>query len=90
MEPKIIVYTRAYNTKPYLRQCIESVLNQTYSNFIYIIVDNGCTDGSSEIIEEYAGKDDRIRRIRFEKIHAYQRESKLKNFAIMNVNILQF
>lgn len=80
MEPKIIVYTRAYNTKPYLRQCIESVLNQTYSNFIYIIVDNGCTDGSSEIIEEYAGKDDRIRRIRFEKNSRVSTGEQIKKF----------
>lgn len=67
MDNKVVVYTRVYNTKQYLRQCIESVLNQTYSNFIYIIVDNGCTDGSSEIIKEYAAKDSRIRCVRFEK-----------------------
>lgn len=67
MDNKIVVYTRVYNTKPYLKQCIESVLNQTYSNFIYLIVDNGCTDGSSEIIRQYAEKDGRIRSVRFEK-----------------------
>lgn len=67
MNSKIAIYTRAYNTKPYLRQCIESVLSQTYTDFIYIIVDNGCTDGSSEIINEYAERDNRIRRVRFEQ-----------------------
>lgn len=67
MNSKIAIYTRAYNTKKYLRQCIESVLSQTYDNFVYILVDNGCTDGSSEIIREYAEKDDRICRVRFEQ-----------------------
>ena len=61
---KISIYTSVYNTKPYVAQCVESVLNQTYTNFEYIILDNGCTDGSSEILEEYARRDERIKLIR--------------------------
>lgn len=80
MDSKVAVYTRVYNTKPYLRQCIESVLNQTYSNFIYIIVDNGCTDGSSEIIEEYARKDSRVRRVRFEKNGSVKTAEQIKKY----------
>ena len=64
---KISVYTTVYNTKPYVAQCVESVLNQTYTNFEYIILDNGCTDGSSEILEEYANQDERIKLIRREE-----------------------
>lgn len=64
---KITVYTQVYNTKPYLDKCIYSVLNQTHSNVEYIVVDNGCTDGSSEIISDIANKDRRIKLIRHEE-----------------------
>lgn len=64
---KVQVYCRAYNVKPYLEQCISSVLSQTYGDFAFYLIDNGCTDGSSEIIDAFAAQDSRIRRIRFEK-----------------------
>lgn len=60
----VSVVTPFHNTAPYLRQCIESVLAQNYSNFEYILVDNCSTDGSAEIAEEYAGRDSRINFIR--------------------------
>ena len=60
-QPLISIYTQVYNTpEDYLRQCIESVLAQTYPNFEYIILDNGSTDGSAEILQEYAQQDTRI------------------------------
>lgn len=66
-EPLISIYTQVYNTKESdLRQCIESVLGQTYSNFEYIIFDNGSTNGSAEILQEYAQRDRRIKLIRIE------------------------
>lgn len=58
---EIGVFVRVYNTKPYIDQCLSSVLSQTYSDFVFYIVDNGCTDGSSEILEQYANQDPRIR-----------------------------
>lgn len=57
---KITVVTQVYNSEKYLRKAIESVLSQTYSDLEYLIVDNGSTDGSAEIIKEYAEKDNRI------------------------------
>lgn len=58
---KVSIYTQAYNTpEPDMRQCIESVLNQTFTDFEYVIVDNGCTDGTTDILREYASKDCRI------------------------------
>ena len=63
----VTVYTQVYNTKPWLRQCIESVLTQTYPHFEYYVVDNGSTDGCKEILEEYAAADPRIRLIRSEE-----------------------
>ena len=62
--PLISVVTPFYNTKPYLAQCIQSVLAQTYPHFEYILMDNCSTDGSAEIAEDYACRDRRIRLIR--------------------------
>ena len=50
-----------YNVKKYLECCVGSVLNQTYKQFELILVDDGSIDGSSEICDNYAGKDSRIK-----------------------------
>jgi|GEM_PF-2530197 len=63
---KITVYTQTYNAGGYLRQCIDSVLNQTYTDFEYIIVDHGSVDGTYDVIKEYSLKDSRIRTYRYE------------------------
>ncbi|EOS64178.1 glycosyltransferase family 2 protein [Oscillibacter sp. 1-3] len=63
----ITICTLVYNTRPYIRQCVESVLNQTYPYFEYYLIDNGSVDGCKEILEEYAAKDNRIKLIRHEK-----------------------
>ena len=49
-----------YNTAEYLRQCLNSILVQTYTNIEIIIVDDGSTDRSPYICDEYAKKDSRI------------------------------
>ena len=54
------VIVPVYNVKPYLIKCMESILNQTYSNLQIILVDDGSTDGSQDICDEYAKKDNRI------------------------------
>ena len=66
-QPLISVYTQVYNIKENdLRQCIESVLEQTYTNFEYIILDNGSTNGNASILQEYAKQDKRIKLTRLE------------------------
>ena len=55
------ILTPVYNGEAYLRECIESVLRQTYGNWEYIIVNNQSTDATLAIAEEYARLDPRIR-----------------------------
>lgn len=50
-----------YNTRVYLSECIESVLQQTYKNFEIILVDDGSTDGSADLCDDYARRDKRIK-----------------------------
>lgn len=57
----VSVVVPVYNVEKYLRQCIDSVLAQTYEHFEIILVDDGSTDESKAICEEYIAKDDRIR-----------------------------
>lgn len=57
----VSIVTPVYNGEKYLSECIESVLNQTYSNWEYIIVNNCSTDRTLEIAKNYAEKDNRIR-----------------------------
>jgi glycosyltransferase involved in cell wall biosynthesis len=63
-QPLVSVVTPFHNTAPYLAQCIESVLAQSYTRFEYILADNCSTDGSGDIAETYARRDPRIRLIR--------------------------
>ena len=58
---KISVIMLTYNRETLVSRAIESVLSQTFRNFEYIIVDNGSTDSSGTIADEYAVKDSRIR-----------------------------
>ncbi|CAA6819082.1 MAG: Glycosyl transferase family 2 [uncultured Sulfurovum sp.] len=61
MEPVIIsVVMSVYNAEVYLDEAIESILNQTYKSFEFIIINDGSTDKSLDIIEKYADKDNRI------------------------------
>ncbi len=57
----ISVIIPVYNVKPYLDDCIQSVIRQDYTDFECILVDDGSTDGSSEICDQWAQKDNRIR-----------------------------
>lgn len=57
-KPEISVVMGVYNAAPYLREAIESILNQTFTNFEFIIINDGSTDESLSIIKSY--KDDRI------------------------------
>ena len=64
MAPKVSVLMSVYNGETYLRQAIESILNQTFGDFEFIIVDDGSTDQSLGILEAWAERDSRIRILR--------------------------
>ena len=66
-EPLVSVVTPVYNDADYLTECVTSVLNQTYSNWEYAIVDNASTDETPEIAARFAASDSRIRHVRFEE-----------------------
>ena len=57
---KFSVIVPIYKVEKYIRECIESVMNQTYSNWELILVDDGSPDKCPEICDEYAVKDNRV------------------------------
>ena len=61
MQDSVSVIMPSLNVQPFIRQCIESVMNQTLKNIEIICIDGGSTDGTLEILQEYAEKDNRIR-----------------------------
>lgn len=54
--PSITVCVPVYNVKPYLRECLDSIFSQDYPYFSVVIIDDGSTDGSGEICDEYVAK----------------------------------
>ena len=61
MDKKITVIVPVYNTKKFLKRCIMSIMNQSYSNLEIIIINDGSTDGSEKICNELEKADERIR-----------------------------
>ena len=61
MTPFFSIIIPVYNVAPYLRECLDSVLNQTFNDWETICVDDGSTDGSAAILDEYAARDHRFR-----------------------------
>lgn len=68
--PKISVIIPVYNTEEYLRECLDSVVNQTLKEIEIICVDDGSTDSSLEILKEYAKKDNRFTIVTQKNLHA--------------------
>ena len=61
MFPLVSVIIPVYNVKHYIRECIDSVIHQTYSNLDIILIDDGSVDGSDSMCDYYKLKDKRIR-----------------------------
>jgi hypothetical protein len=65
--PKVSVVMSVYNGAPFLREAVESILAQTFADFEFIIIDDGSTDKTAEILSTYAKADNRVRIFRQEE-----------------------
>lgn len=77
-EPLVSVIIPVYNTENYIKVCLESVLNQTYSNIEIICIDDGSTDKSAEIIRRIMIEDDRVQLYQVEN----GGQGKARNYAL--------
>ena len=80
--PKVSIVVPVYNVEKYLRECLDSLVNQTLEDVEIICVNDGSTDSSLQILEEYASKDSRIKIFNQKN----QGVSAARNFGIKNVN----
>lgn len=60
LAPKVSIIVPVYNVGPYICQCMDSIVNQTYQNIEVICVDDGSTDVSGKILDQYARNDSRV------------------------------
>lgn len=61
LKDKVSVIIPVYNVEPYIKKCLDSVVNQTYKNLEILLIDDGSTDNSGNICDEYANIDNRIK-----------------------------
>ena len=61
MSPHISVILPAYNAKQYLEAAVDSILNQSLTDFELILIDDGSSDGTEQLVRQLAAKDQRIR-----------------------------
>ena len=61
MSPTVSIIVPVYNAENTLRRCVDSILNQEYTDFELILVNDGSKDLSGEICDEYAAKDSRVK-----------------------------
>lgn len=70
MLPLVSIVIPVYNVEKYLKQCLDSIINQTLKNIEIICIDDGSTDNSLNILKEYANKDTRFIILQQENLHA--------------------
>lgn len=75
----ISVVVPIYNAEKYIRRCVDSIVGQSYRNLEIILVDDGSTDATPGILDEYAGADERVRVIHKANVgHAHSRNTGLE------------
>lgn len=60
MQPMVSIIVPIYNAEQYLRRCVDSILNQEYTDYELLLVNDGSTDASGDICEEYGDRDSRV------------------------------
>ena len=64
----ISIIVPVYNVRQYLTRCLESIAHQSYCNLDIVLVDDGSTDGSGDVCDEFANQDERVRVIHQENM----------------------
>lgn len=86
---KVAIVVPVYDVAPYLNECLDSILTQTYTNFTVFAVDDGSTDESGAILDEWASKDTRFVVIRQKTAVSLLQETppwiSLKGMAPLNI-----
>ena len=76
--PKVSIIVPVYNVVNFLPKCVDSILNQTFEDFELLLIDDGASDGSAQLCDEYVLKDYRV--------HVFHKEnggvSSARNFGI--------
>jgi teichuronic acid biosynthesis glycosyltransferase TuaG len=78
----VSVIMPAYNAEKYIVETIESVIDQIYTNWELIVIDDGSTDNTATIVKEYAAKDNRIRYIQ----QSHQRQARARNNGLLHAS----
>lgn len=86
--PLISIITPVYNVEAFLPQCLDSILNQTFQNWELILINDGSTDRSGVICDEYACKDDRIKVVH--KANTGQADSRNLGLSMANASFIGF
>jgi hypothetical protein len=66
-EPRVSIVTSCHNCEKYLAECLDSIRNQTMPDWELLLIDDGSSDGTRKIIEEYSRRDSRIRPVCFDE-----------------------
>ncbi len=81
-QPKVSVIIPVYNVEAYLRECLDSVVNQTLKDLEIICIDDGSTDGSLNILNEYSAKDKRVKVL----TQQHKKQGVARNLGLENAN----
>ena len=60
-KPEVSIIVPVYNAEKFIRRCMDSILAQSFENFEVLLIDDGSTDGTAAVCDEYAAKDSRVR-----------------------------
>ena len=85
---EVSIIVPVYQVENYIRQCVDSILAQTFTDFELILVDDGSKDQSGKLCDEYAGMDERVKVIHTENVRAA--EARNKGMDLASGNYLMF
>lgn len=86
--PKVSIVVPVYNVEEFLEKCLDSILNQTYQNYELILINDGSTDNSGCICDEYEKKDSRIKVIH--QLNEGQSAARNKGVSVANSDWIMF